>query len=1058
MPRPKHSRLRAKFSRIVLLAIASLMLTAAQTLDAQVVTNLSQLTQAISSSQQMGLDVDLRVTVCAASRPKVGVLIVQDDTGVQLLQVGDFGRDIQPGEQVRILRNSCLLRKREMGVELSAFPIAQNDGLHPWTNGIGSVKLKAGKIPLRVEWFNYWRRFGLEVQSAISGEPPHPIAASNLWHEVVTASGTTNFLPGLHAECYEGTWDAMPDFNLLQPVKSGVAKNFDLNIRSRDERVGIRYTGFLEVPRDGRYQFSIWSDDGSLLFLGDPNVKVVSIGHTHVPTPKPTKLLGAAISDLDERRLIVIEGRVNFISRMGEGVHFDLGTERHSISVKLADAMGLDLAALMNARVRVVGIGGGVMTLDQTPVLGTLFAASAKSISFVERAVGQGEPTTPITSVAQVQGLPIERSRQALPVRIRGTVTGGVNTRQERWMSFQDETRGIFVRLDDISNATPVFGELWEVEGHSGAGDFAPIVTAKKIIRLGEGLLPNPVKPTWAELLNGSRDVQWAELKGLVTDVHSNTISLHLPEGRLDVELEGLFESELTPFTKNVVKVRGVLYAVWDAATREVRVGRVMMRNATLSVDVPAPTDPFNAVARTPRELLLFDPQASAFRPVKVRGQIVYADPAQLFLQADGAGMRLLPLSPTDLRPGDLVDAVGYPEIGGGELMLRETLLRKTGEAALPPPKDLSTLGPRQESLNSTRVRVDGKLLGWHIEERGPVLEMQSDNRLYLARIGSGNSTPLTLRPGSRLALEGIYVGRGNSQSNKADNESFELLLNSLTDITVLSEPSWWTLPRLLALLGILLVILFFTVVWNTQLRRQVDHRTNQLQRETRERERLERQHALESERSRIARDLHDDLGASLTEISVLASTGQLPQNSTSGQPNLFQAIGNRARGLISALDVIVWAVDPEDNSLQSLADYLTGYTNDFFSHTKVACRFKVPVSCPAITLEGRFRHELLMAAKEALNNIVRHADATEVEFRLGVADEALEIDIADNGKGIGPMPAIGGHGLKNLSARLKKIGGNCTVSPRTGGGTIVTIRLSLAVAAEAGSDQLGRS
>ena len=117
------------------------------------------------------------------------------------------------------------------------------------------------------------------------------------------------------------------------------------------------------------------------------------------------------------------------------------------------------------------------------------------------------------------------------------------------------------------------------MEGHSAAGDFAPIIVADKVTRLGEGFLPSPVNPTWTELLNGSRDVQWAELKGLVTDVHSNTISLYLPEGRLDVELEGSFESDLKPFLKANVRIRGVLYAVWNAATREVRVGRVMMRS-----------------------------------------------------------------------------------------------------------------------------------------------------------------------------------------------------------------------------------------------------------------------------------------------------------------------------------------------------------------------------------------------------------------------------------------------------------------------------------------------
>lgn len=1058
MSHRRITRQPARFPLVVWVAVAALALTLARVSEAQVVTNLHQLTQTLSSNPRASRDVDLDVTVCAASRPKIGVLIVQDESGVELLQLGDFGREIQPGERIRIRQRSCFLRRREMGVELSAMPVVNNDGLHPWTERVGEASLRAGKVPLRVEWFNYWRSLGLEVRSTSSSEPPRPIADSNLWHAVITESGTTNFLPGLRADCYEGPWESMPDFNLLRPVKSGGVTNLELSIRSRDERVGIRYSGFLEVPHEGRYQFSLWSDDGSLLFLGDPNVTVVRLGRTPAPEPKLGGQLAADYGNLHEQHWVAVEGRVSFVSQTGEGVRFDLKSDRHAISVGLADATGLDLTALPNARVRVTGIGRGAMTAGLAPVLGYLFAASASDLSFVAPVVGKGQPTLPITSVAQVQSLPIERARQALPVRIRGTVTGAINANQERWMSFQDDTRGIFVRLAGISNATPAFGELWEVEGHSGAGDFAPIVVADKITRLGEGLLPTPVRPNWGELLNGRLDVQWAELTGLVTEVRSNTISLLLPEGRLDVELEGLFESELRAFLKAVVRIRGVLYAVWDAATREVRIGRVMMRRSTLSVDVPAPADPFDAVARTPRELLLFDAQASAFRPVKVRGQIVYADATQLFLEADGTGLRVLPMGQTQLRPGDLVDAVGYPDIGQTELILREAQLKKNGAAPLPPPKRLDESALSQANLNSTRVRVEGRLLGWHAEQSAIVLELQSGVRLYLARIASSDPAALSLRPGSRLALAGVYVARGNAPHiSTANNESFELLLNSPADITVLSAPSWWTLPRLLALVGLLLVILTFTIIWNTQLRRLVEQRTTQLQREIRERERAERQHALETERSRIARDLHDDLGSSLTEISVLASTGQLRQNSTSGHFNLFQAIGNRARGLVSALEVIVWAVDPEDNTLQSLADYLTGYANDFFAHTPVACRFKVPVTCPAITLEGRVRHDLLMAVKEALNNIVRHAHATEVEFRLGVTEGGLEIDIADNGKGIEDGNSGSGHGLKNLSARLTKLGGNCLVSPRAGGGTIVKIRLPLTVATVAAPAPAGK-
>ncbi len=302
-----------------------------------------------------------------------------------------------------------------------------------------------------------------------------------------------------------------------------------------------------------------------------------------------------------------------------------------------------------------------------------------------------------------------------------------------------------------------------------------------------------------------------------------------------------------------------------------------------------------------------------------------------------------------------------------------------------------------------------------HSEQGSPVLEMQSKGHLFVARLKTG--TPqLSLRPGSRLQLAGVYVQTGVQQHPPNQVESFELLLNSAADISVLSQPSWWTFERMATIVGLLLLVLALAAAWISQLRRQVEQRTIQLQKEISQREHAERQHAIEAERSRIARDLHDDLGSGLSEINLLVGARQQRSGEDGNDSPLFRKIASKTRGLIAALDVIVWAVDPEDNSLQSLADYLNGFVAEFLSHSGLACRLKVPIIFPAVMLDGQVRHGLLMAVKEAINNVVRHAEATEVEFRLTMVDNILEIVIADNGKGFDTAAQHDGHGLKNLS------------------------------------------
>ena len=246
---------------------------------------------------------------------------------------------------------------------------------------------------------------------------------------------------------------------------------------------------------------------------------------------------------------------------------------------------------------------------------------------------------------------------------------------------------------------------------------------------------------------------------------------------------------------------------------------------------------------------------------------------------------------------------------------------------------------------------------------------------------------------------------------------------------------------RLLIAVGALLITLALAAVWIASLHRQVANaRCNYSAKST----------SAKSPNANVrwkpsdpgSPGSHDDLGASLTEISVLASTGQQPDAREQSVGTLFHAITGKAKELVSALDIIVWTLDPRDNSLQLTGDYLCDFAKDYLSSFGIACRFDVPVTLPPITFDGRRRHELFLAVKETLNNIVRHANATEVEFRLAIADDELEIVIIDNGKGFKSDSLRGGHGLKNLPLRLSQIGGSYGVESKPGKGTVVKIAL----------------
>ena len=215
--------------------------------------------------------------------------------------------------------------------------------------------------------------------------------------------------------------------------------------------------------------------------------------------------------------------------------------------------------------------------------------------------------------------------------------------------------------------------------------------------------------------------------------------------------------------------------------------------------------------------------------------------------------------------------------------------------------------------------------------------------------------------------------------------------------------------------------------------------------------ERLERQRAVELDRTRIAKDIHDDLGAGLTQITLLSELARRdPAHET--EAHLGQ-ISDTARELTRAMDEIVWAVNPQNDSLDSLVSYVCKFAQDFLRVAGIRCRLDVPAQLPAQPLAAEIRHNLFLAVKEALNNVVKHAQASEVWLRLGFQGRTLVLTIEDNGLGFGPgggaSPAAGGricagHGLGNLDKRLSAIGGRCAVRSEPGRGTCVELTVVL--------------
>jgi signal transduction histidine kinase len=208
----------------------------------------------------------------------------------------------------------------------------------------------------------------------------------------------------------------------------------------------------------------------------------------------------------------------------------------------------------------------------------------------------------------------------------------------------------------------------------------------------------------------------------------------------------------------------------------------------------------------------------------------------------------------------------------------------------------------------------------------------------------------------------------------------------------------------------------------------------------------LDQKHSLAVERARIARDLHDDLGANLARIGFLTELAERALTEPDRARDQLGKIYTTTRDLTRQLDSVVWAVDPANDNLESLARYIHGLAGEYLGLAGIRCDFTNTDRMPAVHLSSTFRHHLLMIVKEALHNIVAHSAASVVTLSVAVAGRKLVIEIADNGRGLPPPETMKpGNGLQNMKSRALDLGGSCDfLSPETGTGTRIRLTLPL--------------
>jgi signal transduction histidine kinase len=657
-----------------------------------------------------------------------------------------------------------------------------------------------------------------------------------------------------------------------------------------------------------------------------------------------------------------------------------------------------------------------------------------------------------LRTVEAIRELSVAQTEQKIPVHLHGVITFFDDRLYSRFL--QDDTAGIYLQFPTNVGPPPLVpGQLVDVTGTCSPGEYAPVIVVDNVTAAGSAPLPAPKVVTYEQLASGVEDSQFIEITGIVrsTEPIENS-AYHLIEiatggGRLLVYARDLPVKQPEDLLDSTVRVRGVCSTRFNHKRQLFSIRLMVPMPEDLEIILPAPTDPFAISARPIGSLLQFAPQETYGHRVKVEGTVIYYAPdGDIFLQDGEQGVEVKSRQGTPLQLGDRIEVLGFVSQGQYTPVLEDAVYRKTSSGPPPEPAALSSDAALKGNHDCRLIQVSARLLDRTQHGSDRYLILQDGDFIFHAYLdqAEGDDAFASLENGSRVAVTGVcQIDPGEWMAGDAWRaKGFSIKLRSAADVALLASPSWWTLRKVLWMSGALGFVAMAAFAWVGVLRRQVAERTRQLEIQIHERQRAERRREIEQERARLAHDLHDDLGAGLTEVNMLSSLVKSEATSAEEKHRYLDDLTGTALRMVTSLDEIVWAVNPRNDTIASLASYFGSYAQRLLDLAGVACGLDIAEELPEHPLDPKFRQDLFFAFKEALTNVVRHAHASQVWLRIAVRGHRLEVEVSDNGHGLAPAePQPGSDGLTNMKERLKALGGSCEIISDARDGT--TVRFS---------------
>jgi two-component system, cell cycle sensor histidine kinase and response regulator CckA len=494
-----------------------------------------------------------------------------------------------------------------------------------------------------------------------------------------------------------------------------------------------------------------------------------------------------------------------------------------------------------------------------------------------------------LQQLKEVRALTPAQADLGYAVRVRAVVT----YYDPLWKNLfvQDATAGIYVNPPE-PEADLHPGQIVNLTGFTGAGDFAPVVLATRIAPEAQGEVPQPREPTFAELTSGKEDSQWVAIAGVVRtaslDYRHLTLEVAVAGGFVTVLIPGVDESTAGDRLVDAeVRVQGACGSIFNQRRQVLGTRLCTPSLAEVTVTQPAPAEPFSLPGRKVADLLRFNPEDRTGHRVTVAGVVAYCRGKLLYLRDETGGLRVDLLEAATVEPGDRVQALGFPGVDGHTPCLQRALVRRIDKGPVPEPVRLSPSQALREEADASLVQLTGRLVDRSSRDGRQVLVLQADGCLFEARLvepneGLGGPALTDAEAESQLRVTGVCVVQFDE---RLAPRSFQLLLRGPDDVVVLSRPPWWTVRRALWLVVGIASVALAALAWVVSLRRRIRRQTALIEK------RVRREAALEQRHRSLVENANDivftlDLAGCFTSLNRAGETlTGYPREQIAGRP-----------------------------------------------------------------------------------------------------------------------------------------------------------------------------